>query len=460
MKINYDSSLKLAGIAIVPWNRLGPEQFLSNYAIGSLYDWDAPVSPDLPRLVSLAASLGQAPRLSKYSTAELLDHADFQRLLETELAGYDLLTYRPVALPASLAGRKVLMVDEAFAKRFENKVEFRQMFADTLPFPDFKIWNRSELAVTQESYDAVIGTYPKIIQDEQLSGGKGSFVVRNFEDYAKALDSLRRMSKHSRVVVSELLENARERTIQGCVTKAGVLTGPLQRQVVAHPVLANRAVAEGDKFCGAQILASDQGSDTHKQAAELAQIIGQKLAQQGYKGIFGVDFLLDDQNRLKVLEVNPRLTGVTPLLTALFKGENAIPFYLLHILELGGYDYEITDDSYEFNGSGALLIMHALETYPVQIVATPSSGTYAVVNMELQRVSDNIDLKRLEQGQFIIEDYMAAGMTIKPGGRILTIQFNEQILDENTDELYNNTLETITAIQRQLELKPASKEQA
>lgn len=460
MKISYDASIKLAGIAIVPWNRLGPEQFLPNYAIASLYDWDAPVSDGLPRLVSLAGRLGGAPRLPKNNTTSLFDNPDFQRLLAEELPDFDLLTYRPATLPPALADRKVLMTDVSFTKQFENKAEFRRMFADSLPFPEFKIWNRAELVPTESSFNEVIGNAPKIIQDEQLSAGKGSFVVNNPADYEAALKDLARLSKSQRVVVSEMVAGAKERTIQGCVTKAGVLTGPLQRQIVAHPVLANRAVAEGDKFCGAQILTSDQGTDTHRQAAAIAARVGQKLAEKGYKGIFGVDFLLGQDGKLYILEVNARITGVTILLTALFKGENAIPFYLLHILELGGYDYQITDETYRFDQTGALLIMHALETHPVQIVETPSSGTYTVVNMVLQRVSDNIDLHRLEQGQFIIADYMAAGMTIKPGGRILTIQFKEQILDENSDELYNNTLETITAIQRQLKLIPAVKEQA
>lgn len=457
MKITYDPNIKLAGIAIVPWNRLGPEQFFPNYAIASLYGWDVGNVVGLPRLASLTDRMGQVPNLPRFNTTALFGNADFQQLLDEELPGYDLLTYRPVHVPEALRDRKVLMVDESFTARFENKVEFRQMFAGQLPFPDYKVYDRADLRPTEESFREVVGDSPKVIQDEQLSGGKGSFVVRNLADYEKTLAALAKLSAHGRVVVSRLIEGARERTIQACVTKDGVFTGPLQRQVVAHPALANKAVVEGDKFCGAQILSSDQSTELHRQAGEFANIIGQSLASKGYKGIFGVDYLLGQDNKLYVLEVNPRITGVTPLLTALFKDEDAIPFYLLHILELGGYPYMVEDYGVTFDQTGAILLMHALELHPVEIVSIPPSGTYSIQNGVLTPSSQAIDLKRLQQDEFIIQGYMAAGMTIKPGGRLLTIQFKEQILDENTDELYNKTIETITAIRQQLELRPVTK---
>lgn len=450
MKITYDPNIKLAGIAIVPWNRLGPEQYFPSYAIASLYGWDINPQAGLPRLFALEDQPEALPKLRRLSTGNLLKDPSFQQLLDSQLPGYDLLTYKPAEIPPELTGRRVLSADESFTVKFENKANFRQLFGKGLPFPEYQIYDRSELESTEASFRALIGSSPKVIQDEQLIGGKGSFVVRDFADYRGTIKSLDELSTHERVVVSRYIEPARERTIQACVTKDGVFAGPLQRQLVGHPLLTNKLITGGNKFCGVQILAADQDTKVHHQAGQIAQEIGQVMAGEGYRGIFGVDFLLDEDNNLYILEVNPRLTGVTPLLTALFKDEDAVPFYLLHILELGGYPYEITDKNATFNQTGALLITHSLEMRDVEIANLPPSGTYKLDGDSLSLVSPNLDLKKVSKGQFIIQDYMNIGSIVKPGGRVVTLQFHEQILDEKTDELYNSTINVISAVQKRI----------
>jgi hypothetical protein len=445
VKITLSDTIKLAGLGLVPWVRLGPEQWLPSYTIASLQGWDMPKSLLLPEVYSLEGAQYGMPELPKVNMASLLKTKEFQQLLNDNLPGYDLLTYKPVDVPVELADRKFLMVDKKFTIQYENKVWFRQKFADVLHFPDFKILPHASLIATEEFYQEIAaGRSAFVMQDSRLSGGKGTHIVKSFEDYQNALANLPD-KPDSEVVISDLVQSAKERSIQACITDSTVYVGPLQRQIVGSPLLANMN-APGDKFCGAVIDAGDQSSDICVQAQGVASQIGEALKADGYKGIFGVDFLLSDDNELFVIEVNPRITGVTPLLTALYPGEMGIPFYLLHILELGDYPYKIVDETAQFDASGSLLVLHSQQNVSVKLSQTLQSGIYRIDNGKPELVSRSLQIADLKQDEFIFQEYVQAGTTVKPGGRLATLQFAVSVIDKNSDKLYNEAVQIITAV--------------
>ncbi len=452
MKLQYDAdAIKLVGLGLVPWVRMGPQQWLPHYVIASFYSGGMTGASAVSPVYALEDRVAKLPVLPKLNTQMFLQLESFQNMLNTAVPGYDVLTYKPVTVPAALSDRKFLMVDPRFTKEYENKVWFREHFSGKLTFPQYKVFQRANVAPTEAVFAEVMdGRKKVVVQDEQLSGGKGTFFISTYEQYCQMLADLERFSAHSQVVVSSVVAGARERSIQACVTNEKVYTGPLQRQIVGHPLLANIQIADGDKFCGAEVDLGDQGSEVHQQATEVAETIGEELQKGGYRGIFGVDFLLSDDGTLYVLEVNPRVTGVTPLLTALYQGEQGIPFYLLHILELGGYPYTVQDASYSFDKQGSWLVLHSLASETVEVVETPVSGTYCIKNSTLQRVSDNQALSQLKSHQFILQSYMQPGATVKPGGRTVIAQFPHPVLDFDSDELYNTTVTTLAVVQQNI----------
>lgn len=452
MQISFDPSIKVAGISIVPWNRIGLEKWFPEYKIASLYSWDIDPHAKNPELLSLS-DRGNMPAMNRLNTSELLKADVFQRLLEEELPGYALLTYKTVPIPVALQQRKFLMANESISSQYENKAEFRRMFAGKIPIPEFAIYERAELTLNEAGYHSVLcGRNAVVMQDEQLSGGRGTFIVKSHEDYVAAVKTLNKRSTHHRVVISTLIEGARERSIQCCVTRYGVFTGPLQRQIVRHPLLAH-AQADGDQYCGVQICAADQMTPIHTEAQRIAQRIGEEYQAAGYKGIFGVDYLLDAHDTLYAIEVNPRITGVTPLLTSLYSAETSIPFYLLHVLELGDYTYEIPDKSFEFSEEGAMLVVHSLESQPVIVESLPKSGTYRLENGALSRVTDSVALEDTKPGEWVVREYSVKGMVVKPGGRLLAVQTRELIVDKSNDKLYDETVTFIQTLRKHIETR-------
>ena len=301
MRIIYDETLKVAGIGIVPWARLGPEQWFSNYRIASFYDWDLISSNDLPPVYSLD---GRA-KLQKLSTAQLIQNSNFQKLLASNLKDYAFLTYKPIIAPKILDNSRFLANSPDFIERFENKYWFRQHFQKTLDFPPYRFFELKELEASEKFFAQLIaGRQAVVLQDEKLSGAKGTFIITNFEQYVSALKRLSRLPGNRKIIISENIQNGRERSVQACVTKFGVFVGPLQRQIIANPLLVGTKPG-AEKFAGVSIVKDDQETQTHQEAIAVAQKIGEQLQSEGYRGIFGVNFLLDVNNKLYVLEDQP-----------------------------------------------------------------------------------------------------------------------------------------------------------
>ena len=74
----------------------------------------------------------------------------------------------------------------------------------------------------------------------------------------------------------------------------------------------------------------------------LTEQLGDRLAAEGYRGFFEVDYLLDvDTGELYLGELNPRLSGVTSM-TSVSAGAYAdMPLVLLHLIEFLDVDYEL-----------------------------------------------------------------------------------------------------------------------
>lgn len=427
MKIQYDKMLKVAGIGMVPWPRLGPERWFDDYKIASFQGWDMQVS-GAPEVLALS-DIVENPQLPRLNTPSLLKNARFQQLLKERLAGYRLLTYKPVVPPSELSEFTFLKTNQSIAGRLENKAQFRELMRPHgIPFPAYKILERAGVSA-KDAASILAGREAVIVQDDTLSGGKGTHIVRDEKTLQKALDDIAHNDGGRYLVVSDYIAGARERSVQCVVTRYGIFIGPIQTQIVANPLLANLQVPDGDRFCGAQIAPDDAYTGAYPEVRRIAERIGKVIAEMGYRGIFGIDMLFDASGRCYVLEVNPRLTGVTPLLAMLYRGGRDIPFYLLHILELADAEYEIVDTFVDPEPpTGSLLVLHARTTSKTAITEQLQSGLYDYEDVSFLKKDFRLDSGE-PSPQLLVQQYMPVGSTIKPGGRVATIFSNRTVLD-------------------------------
>ncbi|HCM52110.1 TPA: hypothetical protein DIS56_03205 [Candidatus Saccharibacteria bacterium] len=424
MKVSFKKSLKLLGIGVSPFSRLGPQLWFGDYKIAAYYGWDI-ADKNAPPVVSLA---NDGVELQRLNTQSLLNNADFQQRLVDEYKNRHVLTYKPLSLkippPVQKAALKFLgtNLDCPF---YENKALFRQEFGKLLPFPPFVVKKLSEI---ESLADIQSSSEPLILQHETMSGGKGTFLVSQPADLGEAIRVYRSQgSKNPKIVISQYINSALERSLQCCVTKYGTLIGPMQKQIVNAPELVNPQNLATEKFSGAQISDEPAMEPIYQSMAVVAKTVGKKLADSGYRGIFGLDFLIDKNGRLYLLEINQRLTGVTPLLTMLYRPDQDIPFLLLHILELGGADYQIDDLAVDPKPvEGSMLILHSLSTHDGKLKSSPRSGIYSPQDLEFIKSTYQLSPDRSE---LLFQRFVPLGSQVKAGSRLAIIYTRDLVLD-------------------------------
>lgn len=432
MKVIYDNSLKVGGIGISPWTRLGPERWFPDYKIASFFPADSGIE-GVPPIYSIYGN--GAEKLHRYNSVNLLKEPAFQTLLQDHFDGYKLFTYKSAESPEHIE-QFLLRPDEEYvhlSKMLENKAEFRRLFASSLvTFPDYTIVSKNDFMDIASVEALLNGRSVVIVQDAEMSGGKGTFFVK---DEASFLNAKTIMAKGSatEVVISEAVSSPSERSIQCVATNQGVFMGPPQIQIIDEPLLINREVVGAEKFCGVVVDVVKTTDVQRTTMQKIAQFIGQKLIDMGYRGIFGIDFLVDDSGEVFVLEVNPRITGATPLLTALYSAESYVPFYLLHILEIMKQSYQIDSgsvsfDAYDTAHSGSLMILHSQRTTRVEVVETLQTGIYSA---DLDLVSSSVTFDDMQDGQYLIQSIAPVGVKASPAARLLTIYYKGSVLDED-----------------------------
>jgi hypothetical protein len=218
-------------------------------------------------------------------------------------------------------------------------------------------------------------------------------------------------------------------TIEGCVTWHGTLVGPLMAELIGFPSLTPYRGG----WCGNELAPERLGDDLRRRAMQATVTLGQQLLDVGYRGCFGVDYLLDqDSGALYLGELNPRITGATPLTSQAAIDAGRVPLLLYHLLEWFGVDYRV--DVREYNHRwltppravtwGQLILEHTAASAEV-ITEPPASGiwhlardgTVSLVRREYQprAVADESEalfLRTVDDGQAV-----SAGRSL---GRLLT----------------------------------------
>jgi biotin carboxylase len=110
------------------------------------------------------------------------------------------------------------------------------------------------------------------------------------------------------------------------------------RDLTGHPELTPHKGG----WCGNDIFPEALSPEHRERARVLTQRLGDRLAKEGYRGFFEVDYLADlDTGELYLGELNPRISGVTSMTNVTAGAYADMPLFMFHLLEYLGVDYEI-----------------------------------------------------------------------------------------------------------------------
>jgi len=215
-----------------------------------------------------------------------------------------------------------------------------------------------------------------VVEAPYGDAGKETFFVRGQRDWDDCAGDL----VGHEVKVMKRIRNV-EVCLEGALTRHGTVVGPAMTSLVGYPELTPRKGG----WCGNDIWHGVLGPGQTHAAREMVRKLGDGLRREGYRGYFEVDLLHDlDSGELYLGELNPRLSGATPMTNVTAEAYADMPLFLFHLLEYMDVEYEL--DVEEINsrwerGEGedevwSQLIIDETSSVIERFTATPRTGVW------------------------------------------------------------------------------------
>ena len=337
--IAYLNSLYLMSVGVVPFPRKIPGLFLDTYEIYSAFaPDDIHIMREHMQVHTLAEHKPKEASKVK-STNYLVGNFFFQRFLATRRLKPTLLfSNASVALidRVKQMGTPYIATVAEVNERFKTKKAFREALKD-LKLPHIPHRFIPKCTICEMDYRSYSFNYyeQSVIQRSEIEvgGNEGTFFIKTEADFEYFKSRVQNEDDETEYMISPFIVGDSV-SMAGCVTQQGILTGPLQLQLIDVPESLHGAKANGI-FYGNDWGYKTWNDDIQKQAENVTEVIGAELQKEGFMGIFGIDFMYDSAaDKLYPLECNPRITGSMPALSLMQLAQNIPPFEYYHLLSL------------------------------------------------------------------------------------------------------------------------------
>jgi hypothetical protein len=174
------------------------------------------------------------------------------------------------------------------------------------------------------------------LPDVLRGGGRSTFFLTCEADHLRVRERFRSaawMGTRIRRVSVRTFVDGEPASITGCILGGRSRIGPLQRQVIDPPWAAG--TGSSGVFGGHSWGGTPWPEAVEAEARRQALTVGRVLAAMGYRGVYGLDLLVDG-GRVVPVELNPRLTAAFPVLTQIQAERGETPLELLHLLSFLG----------------------------------------------------------------------------------------------------------------------------
>lgn len=237
-----------------------------------------------------------------------------------------------------------------------------------------------------------------VLQSAFGDSGKTTYFISNQEEW----------EKHSAEIVNEpemkIMKrvNCRGSAIEACTTKCGTIVGPLMTELVGFKELTPYKGG----WCGNEIFADAFTPEVRAKARQYTRDFGEALHEEGYRGYFELDFLIDlDNGELYLGELNPRVTGASSMTNHAAFAHADAPLFLFHLLEFSGVDFDIDIDALNERWAdpenvddwSQLVIKHVDDSVDY-ITEAPESGIWRLQD------DDSVSFTRFDYHRRAVED--------------------------------------------------------
>jgi len=235
---------------------------------------------------------------------------------------------------AHKAGLEVMHPSAALRHRLGSKIVItrlgERLGVPSVPNAIGRVGSYDELLAVAQS--AGLGD-DLVVEAPYGDSGKETFFLRGQRDWDHCAGDL----AGQELKVMKRIRNV-EVCIEATLTRHGTVVGPAMTSLVGSPELT----PDKGGWCGNDVWHRALPPGQTRAAREMVRRLGEGLRHEGYRGYFEVDILHDlDSGELYLGEVNPRLSGVTPMTTASTEAYADVPLFLFHLLEYMDVEYEL-----------------------------------------------------------------------------------------------------------------------
>lgn len=328
-----------------------------------------------------------------------------------------------VVFKPSLAAEKIALENNwkflnnstVLSKEIEDKFNFlfiakslhiRIPDAETIDFGRISYWE------LKKYYDYFV------IQLKSGYAGSSTFFIRSKDDYGRLMDTFFRNpsgKKSFMVKVSKFIRGI-PTTVNACITSSGVYVGKPCYQITGEELCTNNR----GTTCGNDWGVLSVSVKALNEMNEIGKKTGLYLKGKGYKGIFGLDFIISERDEdVYLIEINPRFVASIPFYTKLEIKNSAVPMIALHFLEFLGEKYEIDPRAKDLSNknvlaiSGSQLVLRNKEKGMYAPSGELKSGVYCLENDKLSFLRSGYSILDLKSPNEFIVLAAAKGRRIK-----------------------------------------------
>jgi biotin carboxylase len=358
------------------FNLLGIDRWVRNFQYIVYYDsWDGAH----PRVF--------APQNKPYVEFESSEHVNNYLLRDPEVRAY--LQHRGGTPMVAMVffdeeteeickeqGYNLILPPDSLRRRLDSKIVTTQLGdeagAPSVPNVIGKADSYQELDTLATAHN--LGT-DLVVQTPYGDSGKTTFFIRSEVDWDANADD---MVGQELKVMKRI--NNKAAAVEACITRHGTIVGPFMTDLTGYPELTPYKGG----WCGNDLF-PEALSDSHRATAiSHVRKMGDRLAQEGYRGFLEVDVLVDlDTDEVYLGEVNPRISGASSMTNVTAGAYADVPLFLFHLLEFMDVKYtinveEINDRWHDLAAVDvwSQLIMKEPTDLVERILAAPRTGTW------------------------------------------------------------------------------------
>ena len=293
--------------------------------------------------------------------------------------------------------------------KLNNKITLYEMFSKIVPMAPYEVVEGYEQLIAKartmiELYDEKI-----FISLEKSAAGVNSIATKDL----KSIEDKFGLCKNETFLLTKYISHKSDPTSLGVV---------INEDEIFVAGIADQNI-EGTKFRGSTF-PSKESIKVQKRIIELTRTIGKHIAKLGYRGIFGCDFIVTENEEVFFIEVNPRKQGTTMEFCCTLR--NLLPKNSPNLPEIEFYAVRESKKAPNLKEINFFNINFCWGTYNYKIDSSITTKSYLPHNNDEIAMFDRIAKNKIKK-EFMIVEHIGQDFFADAGsflGRVIAVGKN------------------------------------